>query len=53
MRNNEEFWKLENRTINRIIAFYIIKKENNTALIDAKVVDERYKEWYHSFTNLK
>lgn len=53
MRNNEEFWKLENRTINRIIAFYIIKQEKETALINAKTVDDKYKEWHYSFANQK
>ena len=53
MRKNEEFWKLENRTINRIIAFYIIKQEKKTALINAKTVDDKYKEWHYSFANQK
>lgn len=50
-RKNEEFWKLEKRIINKIIAFYIIKKEQNTELIPANIVDEKYKKWNYSFTN--
>ncbi|MBR4022892.1 MAG: hypothetical protein IKI94_09965 [Ruminococcus sp.] len=50
-RKNEEFWKLEKRIINKIIAFYIIKKEQNTELIHASIVDEKYKKWNYSFTN--
>lgn len=50
-RKNEEFWKLEKRIINKIIAFYIIKKEQNTELIPANIEDEKYKKWNYSFTN--
>lgn len=50
-RKNEEFWALERSVINKIIAYYTVKKEQDTALIDAKIVDEKYKEWKYSFTN--
>ena len=50
-RKNEEFWKLEKRIINKIIAFHIIKKEQNTELIPANIVDEKYKKWNYNFTN--
>ena len=50
-RKNEAFWMLEKRIINKIIAFYIIKKEQNTELIHANIVDEKYKKWNYSFTN--
>lgn len=34
-RKNEEFWKLEKRIINKIIAFYIIKKEQCVCQVES------------------
>lgn len=44
-RKKEEFWKLEERIIKKAIAFFIIKKEHNSSLINAKIVNEKYEEW--------
>ena len=44
-RKKEEFWKLEERIIKKAIAFFIIKKEHNSSLINAKIVNKKYEEW--------
>ena len=50
-RKNKEFWTLEERIIKKAIAFFIIKKEHGSSLIDAEIVDEKYKKWSDNYLN--
>ena len=48
-RKNQDFWKLEISSIKKAIAFYIIKKESDSKMIDAELVENKYEEWHDEF----
>lgn len=50
-RKNQDFWKLEISSIKKAIAFYIMKKEPDSNIIDAELVENKYEEWHNEFIN--